>query len=80
MEDWYLAFARESLDKGDHQETFGREDMETLIKEINKEEDPVPMRWLTAMFGRVFFMLNRTAWLEDVRLCLFIYQIPQVPN
>jgi hypothetical protein len=42
--------------------------MVNLIEKLDAEPDQIPMRWLNAVFGRIFLGINRTAWLEAVRL------------
>lgn len=39
--------------------------MRQLREAIDSEPDPIPMRWLNAMFGRIFLGVNRTQWLQD---------------
>ncbi|KDN41516.1 hypothetical protein K437DRAFT_172694 [Tilletiaria anomala UBC 951] len=44
---------------------FSTMDMSALLASLDTVPDPIPLRWLNAMLGRVFFSIYRTAWLED---------------
>ncbi|KAN0060376.1 hypothetical protein ACQY0O_007705 [Thecaphora frezii] len=44
---------------------FSQEDMASLLVSLDSLPDPIPLRWLNAMVGRIFFSVYRTAWLED---------------
>ncbi|SPO20454.1 uncharacterized protein UTRI_00854_B [Ustilago trichophora] len=45
--------------------TFSQEDMASLLVSLDSLPDPLPLRWLNALVGRIFFSVYRTAWLED---------------
>ncbi|WWC62485.1 uncharacterized protein I303_105081 [Kwoniella dejecticola CBS 10117] len=67
MEDWYLALL-EASSQSSHVKTtdvFQSRDMQDLVNTIDTEPDPIPMRWLNAMFGRLFFSLYKTEALEQ---------------
>lgn len=75
MEDWYHALlhaslmptsgAPESAEPDPMGTLFSRSDMSSLLSSLDELPDPIPLRWLNAMVGRVFFSVYRTAWLED---------------
>lgn len=44
---------------------FNNMDMSTLLASLDTVPDPIPLRWLNAILGRVFFSIYRTAWLEE---------------
>jgi len=66
MEDWYLALTAASALQPTTTEVFSENDMQALVDTIDTEPDPIPMRWLNAMLGRMFFGLYRTEALEQV--------------
>ncbi|KAJ9476420.1 Nucleus-vacuole junction protein 2 [Pseudozyma hubeiensis] len=45
--------------------TFSQDDMASLLVSLDSLPDPLPLRWLNALVGRIFFSIYRTAWLED---------------
>jgi hypothetical protein len=66
MEDWYLALTQASALRPDIDGIFSKSDMQALVDTIDTEPDPIPMRWLNAIIGRLFFGVYRTQALEQV--------------
>ena len=67
MEDWYIALLQVSSQKATTADVYSLSDMRALVDTIDTEPDPIPMRWLNAMIGRVFFGIYRTEAIEQVR-------------
>lgn len=73
LEDWYHALVHASLVPLDSSATevdpigpvFVPEDMQSLLDSLDTIPDPIPLRWLNAMVGRIFYSIYRTAWIED---------------
>ncbi|PWN26958.1 hypothetical protein BDZ90DRAFT_240603, partial [Jaminaea rosea] len=78
FEDWYHALYYASLLptsssasangaewKDPIEAVFGKEDMMALLTSLDSLPDPIPLRWLNAMVGRIFYSIYRTSWLED---------------
>uniref|UniRef100_V5EU86 SMP-LTD domain-containing protein n=1 Tax=Kalmanozyma brasiliensis (strain GHG001) TaxID=1365824 RepID=V5EU86_KALBG len=58
--------------------TFSQEDMASLLVSLDSFPDPLPLRWLNALVGRIFFSVYRTAWLEDYIVSKMMKKINRV--